>query len=117
MAVMVLISGTLFRSAEARTAKSGKSFVAATLKARCGDSAQFWRVLAFSESVRAELLRLKDGDALAVQGVLRIELYERDGEQKIGLTIMADAVLPLRQEKKKREQERAPDLLDDPIPF
>jgi len=53
MTAHVLISGTLFRSAEERTGKTpGKSFVAATIKVRDGEAAEFWRVLAFSEGAR-----------------------------------------------------------------
>jgi single-stranded DNA-binding protein len=104
MAAHVLIQGTLFRAPEERTGKvSGKNFVVATLKVRDGDDAQFWRVLAFSGTAQTELLRLEDGDALAVQGGLRAEAYEKDGELRVGLTVLADAILPLRQPKKPRE--------------
>jgi single-stranded DNA-binding protein len=106
MTAHVLISGTLFRAPEERTGKtSGKHFVAATIKVRDGDAAQFWRVLAFSDPAQNELLRLDDGDALAVQGGLRAEAYSKDGEARVGLTVIADAVLPLRRPKKPREPE------------
>jgi len=65
-------------------APCGKQFVAATIKVRDGEAAQFWRVLAFSDTVQSELLRLDDGDALAVQGVLRAEAYSKDGELRVG---------------------------------
>jgi single-stranded DNA-binding protein len=98
----VLISGTLFRSPEERTGKtSGKNFVAATIKVRDGDTAQFWRVAAFSDTAQSELLRLEDGDALAVQGGLRAEAYSKDGEPRVSLTVLADAVLPLRRRSRK----------------
>jgi hypothetical protein len=62
------------------------------------------------------LLRLDDGDACAVQGGLRAE----DGEPRVGLTVLADAVLPLRRPRKRQEPERqtAPAAAyDDAIPF
>jgi hypothetical protein len=62
MTAHVLVSGTLFREPKQRTSKAGKPFVTATLKAKDGETAQWWKVLAFSESVRAELMRLTDGD-------------------------------------------------------
>jgi len=84
MSAHVLISGMLFRSPEERTGKtSGKHFVAATVKVRDGDAAQYWRVLAFSDSVQSELLRLDDGDAVSVQGSLRAEAYSKDGELRV----------------------------------
>ena len=122
MSAHVLISGTLFRSPEERTGKTrGKNFVAATLRVRDGESAQYWRVLAFSESAQSELLRLDDGDAVSVQGGLRAEAYVKFGEPRVGLTVLADAVLPLRRAKKPREpelqeQERQA-AFDDVIPF
>jgi single-stranded DNA-binding protein len=123
MSAHVLVSGTLFRAPEERTGKtSGKSFVAATIKVRDGEATQFWKVLAFSSEAQSELKRLDDGDALAVQGGLRAEAYVKDGEPRVGLTVLADAVLPLKRPRKRQEpeqrQERAPAAaFDDPIPF
>lgn len=133
MSAQVLIRGTLFRSAEQRTSKSGKPFVTATLRCREGEATEWWKVLLFSESAQAELLRLQDGDALAAQGALRVETYDRDGETKISLTIIADQVLALRQPPKPRKEKAAanPDMrtpeercrgvadldLNDSIPF
>src|SRR5215467_1441350 len=77
MAAHVLISGTLFRSPE-------ENFVAATIKVRDGEASQFWRVLAFSGTVQSELLRLEDGDA------------------RVGLTVIADAVLADEQDRARR---------------
>jgi single-stranded DNA-binding protein len=113
MTVYALASGTLFRAAEERVGKaSGKTFVSATLKVRDGDAAQFLRLLAFSTTAQSELLRLKDGEALAVQGNLKAETYEKDGESRVSLAIMVNTVLPLRQKPQKREK-RQP----EPVPF
>jgi single-stranded DNA-binding protein len=125
MSAHVLVSGTLFHAPEERTGKtSGKHFVAATLKVRDGEAAQFWRVLAFSDTAQSELMRLDDGDALAVQGGLRAEAYAKDGEPRVSLTVIADAVLPLRRPKKPREPEQRQEperavaaAYDDAIPF
>ena len=61
----------LFREPEQRTSKAGKPFVIATIRAKDGEAAQWWKVLAFAETVRAELLRLDDGDAISAQGSLK----------------------------------------------
>jgi hypothetical protein len=42
--------------------------VTATLKAKDSETSQWWKVLAFSETTQAELMRLGDGDALSAQG-------------------------------------------------
>jgi single-stranded DNA-binding protein len=89
MMAHVLVTGALFKAPEQRTSKAGKPFVTATIKAKDGDSAQWWRVIAFSESAQAELMRLTDGDALSVQGGLKVEMYAKDGgEPKLSLSII-----------------------------
>ena len=115
MSAHVLIQGTIFRSPEERTGKtSGKHFVAATVKVRDGDVAQYWRLLAFSDTVQSELLRLDDGDALAVQGGLRAEAYSKDSELRVGLTVIADAVLPRGVRRSGRSRSAAAAVV---IPF
>jgi len=132
MTAHVLISGALFRAPEQRTSKAGKPFASATVRMKEGDGFQFWRVVVFSESAQAELMRLTEGDAISAQGALRVETYERDGQTKIGFSIIADSVLALRQPSRaKSEARKSPakpamsakskpyvsDDLNDPIPF
>jgi single-stranded DNA-binding protein len=129
MSAHALITGTLFRAPEQRTAKSGRQFVAATLKAKDGEATKWWKVLAFSETARAELMRLADGDAMCVQGQLRVETYQAEsGETKMSLSIIANAVLALREPAKKEKPPQEAKALkpaprdvqpvfDDAIPF
>ena len=105
MSAFVLVTGTIFRKPEQRQSKAGKPFVTATVRAKDGDTSQFWKVVVFSEPAQAELLRLQDGDAVTLQGAMRAELYEKDGQHRISYSIVADAVLALRQPAKKRETE------------
>jgi single-stranded DNA-binding protein len=109
MSAHVLISGVLYRQPEQRTSKAGKPFVTATIRAKDGDGAQFWRVTAFLETVCGELLHLSDGDSLSVQGTMKAELYQPDGgEPRISLSVIADAVLALRQPPRERKAEPKP---------
>ena len=103
MTAFALVTGTLFRAPEQRTSKNGRAFVVATIRAKDGETSQWWKAIAFSESAGAELLRLSDGDALSVQGALKAETYTKDGETKLSLTCIADAVLALRQPAKPRQ--------------
>jgi single-stranded DNA-binding protein len=107
MSAFVLIHGHLFRQAEQRMSKAGKPYATATIRAKDGDGSQWWKVLTFSESAGAELLRLADGDAVSVQGALRVETYEREGVTKLSLTCIADQVLALRQPPRQREKKSA----------
>jgi single-stranded DNA-binding protein len=98
MTAYILLAGTLFfRTPERRISKAGKPFATATIRAKEGDSSQWWKVLGFPASVQAELMRLSDGNALKVPGALKTETYEKDGQTKLSLSVVADHVLALRQ--------------------
>lgn len=118
----VLVSGELFRDPERKTSQGGKTYVRCTIKTQGADNAaEFWSVMSFSETASAELLELHAGERLAVQGQLKLDLYQG----KISRTVFASAVLTLRQKKKPKEKpteqpkgtaiERPP--FDDSIPF
>jgi single-stranded DNA-binding protein len=98
-----LVNGQLFRAPEQKTSKSGKPYVTATIRAKDGDASQFWRVTAFSETAQAELMRLGDGDAVSVQGPLKVETYEKDGATKLSMSLIADRAVGLRQPPKERK--------------
>jgi single-stranded DNA-binding protein len=104
MSASVLLLGAVFRTPEVRTSKSGRSYASATLKVTDGNTADFWRVFAFSENTQAELSRLSDGDKISVQGSLKIEVYvSKDGDHKLSRTVFADHVLALRQPPRERK--------------
>jgi len=108
MTTRVRVSGTLFHAPDSRTLKAGRASataMTATLKAKDGNYTQFWRIAAFSEPVQAELMRLTAGDALAVEGALKAELYDRNGKTDLSFGVIAEHVLPLRQPGKKRRKE------------
>jgi single-stranded DNA-binding protein len=112
----ILVTGALFKAPEGRTSKSGKVFVTATLRAKDGDAMTFIRIVAFSETVQAELLRLREGDSLSVQGAFKAGLYKPEGgEAKLSLSMIADQVLALRQPPKDRKAKGAAG--PDDIPF
>jgi single-stranded DNA-binding protein len=130
MSTFALISGALFRAAERKTSKAGKDYVTATVKATAGNESEFWRLIVFSESAQAELMRLADGDKLSAQGSMKIELYRsNDGSEKISRTLMADGVLALKPSPRERKPKTEPAAartenatqdgrdFNDPIPF
>jgi single-stranded DNA-binding protein len=105
MTARVVVRGTLSRAPESGVLKNGAPFVTATLNAKDGDHMQFWQIVAFSETVQAELMQLSDGDAVAVQGSLRAELYDKHGETELFFGIIAEHALGLRQPGKKRRKD------------
>jgi single-stranded DNA-binding protein len=105
MTASVLVKGTLLHAPESRTLKNGGLCVKATLKAKDGDYTRFWHILAFDEAVQAALLRLSDGDAVAVQGSLKAELHDRNGETALSFGVIAERAQSLHQPGKKRSKE------------
>jgi single-stranded DNA-binding protein len=108
MTVFAIVIGSLFKQPESRTSKDGKVFATATIKVRDGNAMQFVRLVAFSETAQAELLRLKDGDSVSAQGVLKAEIYTpTGGEPRVSLSLVAEQVLALRQHPKERQAKAA----------
>jgi single-stranded DNA-binding protein len=102
MSCSVLIKGSLFRDPESKTSSSGNAFVKATIKVAGGTDGKsdFWSVMCFSETAKAALLDLRDGDHCAIQGALKVEIYNN----KISRSVFADQVLALRVKKKRAEK-------------
>jgi hypothetical protein len=123
------IAGTLYRAPERRTSKTGKPFVSAVIREGDGDAATWWKILCFNEAVADELIRLADGEGVAVSGSFKVETFEKNGEQRLSYTLFADAVLSARRPSRDRrakakpaqETPAAPTLAlsgpDDDIPF
>lgn len=104
MSASILLSGKLEREPESRTSRNGSTFVMATMRATTGNETQFWRLFCFSESASSELMRLSAGDALAVQGTPKIELFRPEGgEPRLSFSATVDSVLALRQPPKERK--------------
>lgn len=103
MTVSVMITGSLFREPAQKTSKAGKPFVIATLKVAADNEVQFWSALAFGETAQADLMRLGEGEKLAVQGALKIEAKIQDDAVKIYRTCFVDAVLSLKPAPRERK--------------
>jgi len=69
-------------------------------------------VIAFAADAVAALLALQRGDSVAIAGRAKLTSWEKAGEQKHGLSVVADRVLTVyaagKQRKAARETEEAP---------
>jgi single-stranded DNA-binding protein len=101
--IIAVVAGNLIRDPEQRTAKFGKQFTTGTIRAKTHEAMQYVRFVAVSESAQGELIRLADGDALAIQGARKAETYEKDGKTRLSLSLIVDRVLALRQPPKERK--------------
>lgn len=117
MSTHILLTGVLHRAPESRTSRNGNSYVMATIRTKDGEVVQFWRMFVFSESAQAEAMRLREGDALSLQGVPKFELYRpENGETRLSLSVTADVVTALRAAPKERKPKAAAPPPDNPPP-
>jgi hypothetical protein len=103
-----IINGVLFRVPQTKVSKAGKPYAIATIREGSGDSVRWWKAFVFSESAIEDLMRLEDGDPIAVAGAFDCELYTPDGgDSRLSWKVTADAVLAARL-KPKPKGSRAP---------
>ena len=100
-----LVSGRLYGAPQDRTAQNGKTFVTAKMRATTGGSdTLFVNVIAFSDTVKAALLALHDGDSLVLSGTLTPKVWTvKHGDAKPALDMVAHGVLSAYHVKRKRQ--------------
>lgn len=104
----VLASGTLVREAQQRTGGTGRPYATASMRVPCeGDEAAFVSLVAFSTSAIEALLVLQKGDSLAVTGRAKLTTWEKDGEQRQSLSMVAEQVMTHYQLEKRRTRAQA----------
>lgn len=136
MSLLSLASGRIIRK-EDRTASNGNQFVKVLMRVMAGNESVLVTVFAWGGTERAALERLGEKDMIAVQGPLRGEIYQKDGQPRIGISITAESIVALRpppKERKERAKKDAPakqprsekpaadraafvDRFDDSVPF
>ena len=106
MTTTALVSGKLFRDPERKVSRGDKLYVLATVRDGQGDDATWWKVLAFGTEACDELLGLKAGDAVAMSGTLKAEVYTPSGgEPRVSLSVLADRVISAHRQKKEKAAE------------
>jgi single-stranded DNA-binding protein len=103
----VLCTGTLVSDPKARTSSSGKPFATALLRVPAEDAdAMLVSAIAFDADAVAAILALSKGDACAIAGRGKLSTWEKAGEEKHGLSVVADRVLTVYQAGKLRAKAR-----------
>jgi Single-strand binding protein family len=85
-----------------RMAKSGKPFAAALIRTESGDETIWANIAVFDEIPQAELPRLKAGEAVSIQGALKVSVFEKSGEHRANLNVTAWHVMGLRQPRREK---------------
>jgi single-stranded DNA-binding protein len=104
MSLIVLASGKLLKPPTTRTAKNDEPYTVASMRAASDDGDVLLSLIAFGQAGRV-LAALSAGDALSVTGVARLSHWQgKDGEERHGLSVTADAVLtPYQVSQRKRQ--------------
>ena len=106
----VLCSGTLVSDPKSRVSAKGSTYCTCTLRALVdGDEAVLVSCIAFDAATVQSILALTKGDACAIAGRAKLSSWTKDGEEKHGLSVVADKVLTVYQIEKKRRQTSQPE--------
>lgn len=105
----VLASGVLVAQPQRRTSAAGKDYATCTMRVPVdGADAVLCSLIAFAPDAVDSLLALGKGDALAVAGRAKLSIWEKDGEQRHGLSVVVDQVLTMYQIEKRRKRAASP---------
>ena len=101
----VLASGNLVRDPQRRKSAAGKDFVTALMRVPAEESESILAsLIAFSKPAVEALLKLKQGDALAVSGRGSLRSWDSNGETKHGVSVVVDVVMTVYQAGARRKQ-------------
>ncbi|PMS17843.1 single-stranded DNA-binding protein [Trinickia dabaoshanensis] len=100
-----LIAGRLYGKPTERRGQSDKAFVVAKIRVATVDGESlFVNAIVFSDSAKAALLTLDDGDSVSLSGTLTPKVWtDKNGEVKPALDMTAHAVLTAYHVKRKRD--------------
>ena len=103
----VLCSGTLVSDPKSRTSATGKAYATAQIRVPAEDAdPMLVSVIAFNADAVQALLALQRGDSVAIAGRAKLTSWEKDGEQRHGLSVTADRVLTAYAAGKARKAAR-----------
>ena len=109
--------GNLTAAPEIRATSKGTSqcTFSIAVKRRNGDQADFIRVITFGQQAENCHQYLDKGRKVAITGELHIDSYEKDGQKRSTVTVMANEVefLSPKDPKPKVEQESILDEMKD----
>jgi len=105
MSLSILAQGRLIAAPVTRTGKNGKPFATFLLAAAVEDGEVVTvSGIAFDLAAIDRLSALDKGESVAISGRASLKTWEgKDGEQRMGLSVVTDAVLTAYGLRKRRE--------------
>jgi single-strand DNA-binding protein len=109
MTIDAAFYGTVVRDAEAKISKNGKAYARFTVRDGDGDAAQFVSVMYFGADTGEIAAKIAKGTRIYVEGTLRLDRWEKDGEPRVGLSVMSwHARVPAIGQHKSKKAAAAP---------
>jgi single-stranded DNA-binding protein len=103
VSLFILATGALIADPQRRTSQSGREFVTATLRTPTEEDAVLVSLIAFDAEACAGLLNLTKGDSRSITGRAKFTSWTgRDGEQRHGLSVVAERVMSGYEVNKRR---------------
>ena len=103
----VLASGVLVSDPRSRTSATGKLYATAALRVACEDGEPIIAsLICFDEQAVTAFLALMKGDSCACAGRAKLSTWEKNGEQRTGLSVTVDRVLTVYAAGKARKAAR-----------
>lgn len=127
---IVIVQGNVGRDPEIKTSQSGKSVcrfsVAVSDKGPRGEHTEWFRSVAFDKTAEIVAQYVKKGDPILVEGRLKTDEYEKDGEKRKSTDLLVSRVTLLggKRDRADAYREAAPaaapavgGFVDDDLPF
>ena len=106
-----LITGTIASDPKHGTSKSGTTWANCVVRCPCGQNREtgdaesaFVQIACFG-SEAGKLARLTKGDSVSATGALKPTTYQKDGQERHGLSLTATGILSAYMVKQKRGDE------------
>lgn len=90
MTMHLFCSGELVRQPEHKTSATGNPYVAAWMKVGVDTLVS---LSAFDTTIAERLAGMSRGAALACSGRLRLSIYSKDGEQRVGINVTVAEIM------------------------
>jgi single-stranded DNA-binding protein len=100
MSAYAMSTGKLHGEPVTRPTRNGGRVTFFKLRVINGAEIEWWDVATFSDTARAELEGVNEGDAVSAVGVLHVEMFEYRGEQRIKRSLTADRIQALTTKPK-----------------
>jgi single-strand DNA-binding protein len=132
MTIDIAFYGSVVRDAESKVSKANKPYARFTVRDGDGDAAQFVSVMYFGPDAADLAAKAIKNARIYIEGSLRLDKWEKDGEQRAGLSVMSwharIAEIGRNRPKRERKSDDKPratasparqfnDFQDDPLPF